>query len=61
MVLSILRELHGKERISEVVLPSVIAKNLLPEYESFKNLLKNPQCYTCLFHIELYLLNKSQV
>lgn len=39
-VIIILGELHGKEKISGVVLASVISKNILAVYESFKNLKK---------------------
>lgn len=40
IVISILRVIHVKEKISGAELLSVIAKNLLAEYESVKNLKK---------------------
>lgn len=55
MVISILREQHGKEKMRGATFPSVVAKDASAACESFKRCKKILD--VILFHIKLYVLN----
>lgn len=48
MVIIILRELHDKEKISGVVLASVISKNILAVYDHLKTLKRSSMLYSLI-------------
>lgn len=54
-----LSEPRVQEKMSGVVLASVIAKNVSVMHESFRSRKKTLD--VILFHIKLYLLNRNQV